>query len=91
MRTRAFGDDSHNLAQSDLTLDLIIDERGRELFLECTRRTDLIRFGLFTTDQYLWEWKGGVAEGRAVDSKYNHYPVPATEMTANPNIKNEGY
>lgn len=91
LRTRAFGDDSHNLAQSDLTLDLIIDERGRELFLECTRRTDLIRFGLFTTDRYLWEWKGGVAEGRAVDSKYNHYPVPATEMTANPNIKNEGY
>lgn len=91
LRERAWGNTDGNIGVSDLTLDFIIDERARELFLEGYRRTDLIRFGLFTTNAYLWQWKGGVKSGAAVDTKYNYYPIPTTELTANPNLSNPNY
>ena len=76
----------------DLTLSNIIDERGRELYLEGFRRQDLIRFGLFTTSDYLWEFKGGVQNGQAVDSHYNLYPISPGELNANSKlIQNPGY
>lgn len=75
-----------------MTLPYIIDERGRELFWECQRRTDLIRFNLFTTNAYLWDWKGGVRTGTAVDAKYNLYPIPSIDMSSNTNLdQNPGY
>ncbi len=77
---------------TDLTLQFILDERGRELYWEGHRRTDLIRYGLLTTGSYLWPWKGGVASGTAVDAKYNLFPIPAANRTANPNLEqNAGY
>ena len=91
LRSRAYGDDSGNITDGQLTLSFILNERARELYWEGTRRTDLIRYGLFTTSDYLWQWKGGVKDGAAVDSKYNVYPIPSTELTANPNLKNENY
>jgi len=93
LRTRGFnGSTAGNINSSDLTLNFILDERGRELFWECLRRTDLIRFNEFTTGTYLWAWKGGVASGTAVDDKYNLYPIPTTDLSANPNlIQNKGY
>lgn len=91
LRERAYGDESGNIAGSQLTLDWILDERGREMLWEGTRRTDLIRYGYFTGSARIWQWKGGVMEGRAVDSKYNIYPIPATELSANPNLSNDNY
>src|SRR3712207_8122009 len=79
------------ISDGELTLDFILDERGRELYLESIRRTDLIRFDKFTTDSYIWQWKGGVLDGRAVNAKYNIYPIPATDLTANPNLTNSLY
>jgi starch-binding outer membrane protein, SusD/RagB family len=84
-------------AASDLTpaatgLQNILNERGRELYWEGHRRTDLIRYGLLTTTTYVWPWKGGVASGTGADSKYNIFPVPSTNRTANPNLtQNAGY
>jgi len=75
-----------------LTLSNIIDERGRELYYECVRRQDLIRFGLFTSGDYLWEFKGGVQEGKAVDDHFNLYPIISSDLNANGNLKqNPGY
>ena len=91
LRSRAFGNDSGNITDGQLTADFILDERARELYLECVRRTDLIRYGKFTTSSYLWQWKGGEKGGTAVNSKYNIYPIPNTELTANPNLYNENY
>ena len=92
LRKRAYGNTSGNINSSDLTLDFVLDERGRELFWECMRRTDLIRYNKFTTSTYLWAWKGGVSSGTAVDDKYNLYPIPSTDLSANPNlIQNKGY
>jgi starch-binding outer membrane protein, SusD/RagB family len=76
----------------DLTLDFIIDERARELYWEAHRRTDLIRFGLFTGDAYVWPWKGGVKEGTSIEQKRVLFPIPATDMGNNPNLEqNTGY
>ena len=92
LRTRAYGNASGNINASQLTLPFILDERGREMYYECCRRTDLIRFGEFTTGAYLWAWKGGVLGGTAVDNRYNIFPIPNTDLSANPNLKqNPGY
>lgn len=77
---------------SDLTLDFILAERGRELFWECHRRTDLIRFDKFTGSSKIWQWKGGVKNGTSTDSYRNLMPIPATAIQANPTLKqNPGY
>lgn len=76
----------------DITLPNILNERGRELYWEGHRRTDLVRYNLLTTGTYLWQWKGGVASGTGVDSKYNIFPIPSTNRTSNPNLtQNAGY
>lgn len=93
LRTRAYkGSTAGNILAGALTLDFILDERGRELYYEAFRRTDLIRFNKFTTNAYLWAWKGGVKAGTAVASKFNIFPLPPTDLSANPNlIQNTGY
>ena len=93
VRERAGASDvwSSNFANDDELLQFILDERARELYHEGYRRTDLIRFGQFTTNKYIWQWKGGTHDGQAVDSKYNIYPIPNTELTANPNLHNDNY
>ncbi|QHT68670.1 RagB/SusD family nutrient uptake outer membrane protein [Rhodocytophaga rosea] len=92
LRERAYGNTSGNITQAQLTLDLLLEERARELKWEMHRRTDLIRFGKFTPGTYVWPWKGGVKEGRGVENFRTLYPVPTTDLTANPNLKqNTGY
>lgn len=92
LRQRAYGDTSGNITAGQLTLDFILDERGRELLWEGHRRTDLIRYGKFTGGAYLWAWKGGVAAGQATDTFRDLYPLPANELVANPNLtQNPGY
>lgn len=77
---------------SVLDLNFILDERSRELSWENTRRTDLIRFGKFTTSTYLWPWKGNVKEGIAVEDYRNLFPIPNNDLVVNPNLKqNPGY
>ena len=74
------------------TLQEILDERARELYLELWRRQDLIRAGQFTTDAYIWQWKGGDHDGKAVEDYKNLFPIPNSDMMVNPNlIQNEGY
>lgn len=97
IRFRAYGEsygpgDIGRISSGDLNLQLILDERGRELYWEGHRRTDLIRYGQLTTGTYLWPWKGGVSSGTAVNSRYNLYPIPNNNLSSNPNLtQNEGY
>jgi hypothetical protein len=92
LRERAYGNTSADITDPQLTLQFILDERGRELLWEAHRRTDLIRFGLFTGGDYLWQWKGGAPAGTATETFRNLYPLPASELSANPNlVQNPGY
>ncbi len=86
LRSRAFGEGLGQVSDEDFTLDFILDERARELYTECTRRTDLIRFGKYTSG-YSWNWKGGVLDGKDVDDKYQYLPIPEAELSANPALK----
>lgn len=91
LRARAYGNTSGNITDAQLTTDFILDERARELLWEGTRRTDLIRYGKFTTAG-IWAWKGNVAAGKLTEAFRNLYPLPASEIIVNPNLKqNTGY
>lgn len=70
----------------------ILNERCREMYWEGQRRTDLIRFGLFTGNSYLWEWKNGAENGSSTNERYNLYPIPVSDIQANGGLQqNSGY
>lgn len=92
IRARAYGNETGAIQNQDLTLNWVLDERARELYWEATRRTDLIRYGLFTTADYVWPWKGGVKDGAPVADYRNLMPLPQSDLTANPSLQqNPGY
>ncbi|MEM6725368.1 MAG: RagB/SusD family nutrient uptake outer membrane protein, partial [Bacteroidota bacterium] len=91
IRERAYGNSNGNIDMAALDLPFVLDERGRELYWEGHRRTDLIRFNQFT-ENGVWPWKGGVPEGQTTDAFRNLFPIPSTELLANPNLsQNTGY
>jgi hypothetical protein len=91
LRQRAYGNTSGNITDAQLTLDFILAERARELYWEGHRRQDLIRYDRFT-DNGVWVFKGGVQAGRTTEAFRDLYPLPASELEANPNLdQNPGY
>lgn len=78
---------------SEVTPDYIVAERARELMWEAHRRTDLIRFGLYHTDTFLWPYKGGDSyQGQPFPEYRCLFPLPPTELAANPYlVQNPGY
>lgn len=91
LRDRAYGNTTGQITDAQLTTAFILDERARELFWEGTRRTDLIRYGQFSTAG-IWQWKGGTAAGKLTEAFRDLYPLPASELIANPKLKqNAGY
>ncbi len=92
VRNRAYGGSGGGISDADLTLQMLLDERARELYWECHRRTDLIRFGQFSETDYHWAWKGGVIEGKSVEGFRDVYPIPSSDLGANPKlVQNTGY
>lgn len=66
-----------------VTLATVLDERGRELAVECWRRNDLIRYG-----QYEKSW--GIKTDS--DPRKRVFPIPRSEIQLNPKlIQNDGY
>jgi hypothetical protein len=67
-----------------LTLDNLIDERGREMWYEGWRRQDLIRFGKFLLPMQ--------EKPNQSDPKFLLFPIPNGQLAANPNLApNPGY
>ena len=92
MRERAYGNSGGNITTGDLTLDFLLDERSKELYWEGQRRTDLVRYNYFTTDLYLWPFKGDEPTGIQVMATKNIFPLPTNILTINPNLtQNDGY
>ena len=55
-------------------------------------RANATRFDMFTGKKYNWAWKGGVADGQAVDSHFKYYPIPMDDINNNKNMtQNAGY
>ncbi len=80
-------------APSEITADFLVAERARELMWEAHRRTDLIRFGLYSSADYLWPYKGGDSfGGQAFPAYKSLFPIPPTELATNDRlVQNEGY
>lgn len=76
-----------------ITLPVILDEWAREFFFEGRRRMDLIRYKQFGgATGVTWDWKGGEAAGKDFPAEFNLFPIPASDMNANPNLtQNPGY
>ena len=71
-------------ALGSVNLTSLLAERGRELYMEGHRRTDLIRHGVFNTPV---EERPGASEGFKVV-----FPIPTVSLSSNPNLKqNFGY
>ena len=68
------------------TLDeeALLVEWAKEFWCEGRRRTDLIRYGQFAGPNATKLWEGHKA---GKDAKYNVYPIPAKDVTANENLK----
>jgi hypothetical protein len=68
---------------TDITLEDIYEERGRELCFEMKRRIDMVRFDKFGG---VWEFKEASGDYRKL------YPIPKDALDANPNlVQNPGY
>ncbi|MEL6846302.1 MAG: RagB/SusD family nutrient uptake outer membrane protein, partial [Bacteroidota bacterium] len=61
-----------------LTADELLAERGREMFYEAWRRSDLIRFGKFGGE---WDFKPASAPGKEL------FPIPQNKINVNPNLR----
>lgn len=82
-------------AITEVTKKVLMDERSRELYLEGTRRTDLVRAGYFVgPSQTVWQCKGSLdnTQGTRIGDKYALYPIPMEVLMAQPDFKqNPGY
>lgn len=75
-------------AAANVDLDILLDERARELSWEAWRRNDLIRYNLFEKEYPLQN------DVLSMDKNVNKrlYPIPATELQLNANLRqNPGY
>ncbi len=78
-----------HIAEGDVTLQELLDERGREFICEMWRRQDLIRFGQFEND---WGWKNTINPGAKTELWRRVMPIPLGVMETNTNwSQNEGY
>lgn len=62
---------------TSMTLDLLFRERGFELYWECVRRSDMIRFG---------KYEGTWTEKSSTDVKKRLFPIPLTAIDAASNL-----
>ncbi len=93
IRERAYsGDMSHDWTLGDLTLDHILDERGRELAWEMWRRQDLIRYEVASGKPYFSAARNPDKKQDPADGHLLIFPIPDQQMITNNNLKqNPGY
>ena len=74
---------TNTAALGALTLDEMLEERAKELYLEGWRRNDMIRFGVFKDS---WQFK------EANDGFSDLFPIPSSALLSNPGLsQNPGY
>lgn len=86
LRKRAHANSNINV----FSLQDIEDEWSREFGFEGRRRMDMVRFGNFSRSRRIWI--GGTAAGGTLPDYRNIFPLPSSDLTANPNlVQNPGY
>lgn len=75
---------------ASINLPELQNERQRELYTECIRRSDLIRYGKWISG-YTWNWKYNVANGTDYPANFIVYPLPTTVVERNGYTQNPGY
>lgn len=93
IRTRAYsGDASQNITQGQLTLDYLLQEKGREMAYEGVRRDDLIRYEVAGNGPYFTKARTVGAKAADPDQHWMVFPIPSLQLTANVNLQqNKGY
>lgn len=70
---------------ASLTMEELLEERGREFIFEGKRRSDMIRFGEFAAGSW-WDHEA------TNDPNRNLLPIPYVQLSLNPNlVQNPGY
>lgn len=82
VRARAFepNDPKAKYTVATLTMDELLNERGREFAFEGTRRSDMVRFNKFVTTSW---WDKKASNNKA----YNIFPIPQKQLDSNTNLK----
>lgn len=82
-----------SVGSSDVSLDLILDERARELYMEDFRLSTLMRMGKLP--EYLMKYNPAVIKsGYSLNDHLNKLPIPRSEIEANKEAEleqNPGY
>lgn len=79
-------------AYATMDAEKFFAERGREMFAESTRRQDMIRFGKYNSAFRFHDADPADNLGPAGINHLNVFPIPATQINANKNLKqNPGY
>ncbi|AEV98823.1 hypothetical protein A4D02_09755 [Niastella koreensis] len=87
LRTRA---NATPATAADMSMDYILDERLRELYMEEFRAVTLTRLGLLYDRDKRFNPKSGLS----IETYHNLWPIPATEITQNTGAvlqQNDGY
>ena len=87
------GLDEEDVTEGLVRQDWLVKERARELYWEGHRRTDLIRYGLYHSEDMKWPYKGTDAfKGQGFERYMNVFAIPPTELAANGELyQNYGY
>ena len=78
------------ITAEEVTLDLILDERARELIIEENRRLTLSRMGKLVERTRMYNFQSGPS----IEDHHNLFPIPQTAIDANTGSKleqNPGY
>ena len=90
LRTRAYGNASHNLAT--LTLPVLLAEKGREMAFEGVRRDDLIRYEITDGLPYFTSARTVGAKAKDPGDHLMVFPIPSQQIIANGSLtQNPGY
>lgn len=78
---------------SNVTIDVLMQERQREFLGEGLRWNDLVRSGLAVTQMNAWRTADAITKINPIVANYVIYPVPASELQTVPGLytQNPGY
>jgi hypothetical protein len=90
------------VASADVTIDYILDERARELFMEEPRRRTLVRLGKLVERTQMYNSylagspgsPGSLGPGATIQAKHELLPIPQATIAANTGAvlqQNPGY